>query len=230
MEETARVTAEIAEPHDRVLIPDQAGVDHQRETFGSKKQISDQIKREDNAEAEVPGHKHFASGIFTIGEVDDCTGDHERKPENGIEAVKHLVGDMKSQDAVIAVGHVGIPPLVMGQSQLRALGVVSVQQTVHGVVHGGGLKIHVDLAHNGIFVRTRQVHLLAKLVVFVKTFLTGKQNGVAVSNQVVDCPTGRAGSNRAQAHDLEQTAAAKDNAGRAFFELIVSRHDSILLG
>ena len=104
--------------------------------------------------------------------------------------------------------------------KLRTLEVVRVQQTVHGVVHRSGAKINIDLTHDGVLMRACQIHLLAELVIGVKPLLTGKQNGVAVREQIADSPTGGTSGDSAKTHNLKQTAAAENDTRRAFFKLV----------
>ena len=81
--------------------------------------------------------------------------------------------------------------------------------------------INVDLADDGVLMRARQVHGLAELVVGVQALLAGKQNAVAVCEQIADGPAGGTGGDSAKTHNLKQTAAAEDDTGRAFFKLVI---------
>ncbi len=105
LEEATRVAAEVAEPQDRVLIPDQAGIDHQRKAFGGEQEIAHEVEREDDAEADVPSHEAFTRSSFGLAEVDDSAGNDERKPKNCVKTVEDLIGNMEAQNAVVVIGH-----------------------------------------------------------------------------------------------------------------------------
>ena len=46
LEETTRITTEVAEPHDRVAVPFQAGAKNKSKTIGSKHDKAEKVKRE----------------------------------------------------------------------------------------------------------------------------------------------------------------------------------------
>ena len=173
-----------------------------------------------DAETDEPRHQAFARSSFGFGEVDDGAGDDERKPKNCVKTVEDLIGNMEAQNAVVVIGHDCDLLQLVVSGKLRALEVVRVQQTVHGVVHRSGAEINVDLTHDGVLVRACQVHGLAEFVVGIEALLTGKQNGIAVREQIADSPTGGTGGDSAKTHNLKQTAAAENDTRRAFFKLV----------
>ena len=93
---------------------------------------------------------------------------------------------------------------------------VRMQQSVHLVVHRRSGEVAVDLANHGVLVGARQMHLLAKLVVFVKAGLAGKQNAVAVGEEFGNPLARGTRSDCAHADDLNKAAAAENNAAGAF--------------
>ena len=138
--------------------------------------------------------------------------------------MEDLIGNMEAQNAVVVIGHDCDLLQLVVSGKLRALEVVRVQQTVHGVVHRSGAEINVDLTHDGVLVRACQVHGLAEFVVGIEALLTGKQNGIAVREQIADSPTGGTGGDSAKTHNLKQTAAAENDTRRAFFKPVSYTH------
>ena len=103
VEETMRVTAEVAEPEDRVLIPCHAGMHHHGKAVRRKEDVAEQAERKGDAEADMPGHQHFAGGSIQITQVHDGAGDDQSKPQDGIHRVEHLVGKVEAKNAGIVV-------------------------------------------------------------------------------------------------------------------------------
>lgn len=96
LEETARITAEVAEPLDRVHIPGQQGIERRSEALRRKHQVADQVKGIDNGNPDVPDHQIVGRFIRQIAEIHCSAGKEQSKPRHRIDTVENLVGGVES--------------------------------------------------------------------------------------------------------------------------------------
>ena len=96
LEETTRVTAEVAEPLDRIHVPGQQGIERRSKTMRRKHQVTDQVKGVDHSNPDVPDHQVISRFIGEVAEVDSRAGEKQCKPRYRIDAVKDFVGGVES--------------------------------------------------------------------------------------------------------------------------------------
>lgn len=96
LEETTRVTAEIAEPLDRIHIPSQQGIQRRSETMRSEHQVTDQVKGIHNGNPDVPNHQIVSGFIGEVAEIDSRAGEQQCKPRHRINSVEYFVSGVES--------------------------------------------------------------------------------------------------------------------------------------
>ena len=107
LEEATGITTEVAEPHDRVAVPFQAGAKNKSKTIGSKHDKAEKVKREHYTKDKVSEHRSFSGASFGVAEISINARKEQSEPRDSVHRVEHLVGGVETKNTVISHG---VPP------------------------------------------------------------------------------------------------------------------------